>query len=479
MTQKQNQTNEDNIQDSIELSLKKEKIKLKKEKNYFVWKDTSFIWTMIILLLCFLMTISFLNVKGLTTIHSYTINIFFGMFSILFYVWIMLFAFKKLFNLKNTYSAKIFHFSLWRLAIFFFAILIFGSVIYFTANKVFPTAGKSYKIVFDNWFETFSSSHNAVLPYKWNAGIIGSFIYSFFTLLGKTAGIVFSFSLSILILVASILIFFISDIRFNLISFSKAKRDEARKILFNKKNSNLKVKTVYQTPKISQNVAKTESKIEDQLESDIAIKTNATNKNNEDIHLKHSNEIETKSPDLVAAQITKNAMLDSKNEVKEIPQVLNTNKKYKTIIMDNGIAQIVTDEQKLDVIQTQVIKPEINNKNETNPSVETIDFDDNPFYTSTIEIVDPQKTQEMEAIKTKEDENLEKTAETYISKSIEPKELKNYEKEITQEIPLEEQEIEITKENDFTTVSKTKTIEQPTLEKKKRYSIIDDEEDMF
>ena len=297
--------------------------------------------------------------------------------------------------------------------------------------------------------------------------------------MGKTAGIVFSFSLSILILVASILIFFISDIRFNLISFSKAKRDEARKILFNKKNSNLKVKTVYQTPKISQNVAKTESKIEDQLESDIAIKTNATNKNNENIHLKHSNEIETKSPDLVAAQITKNAILDSKNEVKEIPQVLNTNKKYKTIIMDNGIAQIVTDEQKLDVIQTQVIKPEINNKNETNPSVETIDFDDNPFYTSTIEIVDPQKTQEMEAIKTKEDENLEKTAETYISKSIEPKELKNYEKEITQEIPLEEQEIEITKENDFTTVSKTKTIEQPTLEKKKRYSIIDDEEDMF
>ena len=457
MTQKQNQTNENNTQNTIELSLKKEKVKLKKEKNYFVWKDTSFIWTMIILLLCFLMTISFLNVKGLTTIHSYTINIFFGMFSILFYVWIMLFAFKKLFNLKNTYSAKIFHFSLWRLAIFFFAILIFGSVIYFTANKVFPTAGKSYKIVFDNWFETFS----------------------FFTLLGKTAGIVFSFSLSILILVASILIFFISDIRFNLISFSKAKRDEARKILFNKKNSNLKVKTVYQTPKISQNVAKTESKIEDQLESDIAIKTNATNKNNEDIHLKHSNEIETKSPDLVAAQITKNAMLDSKNEVKEIPQVLNTNKKYKTIIMDNGIAQIVTDEQKLDVIQTQVIKPEINNKNETNPSVETIDFDDNPFYTSTIEIVDPQKTQEMEAIKTKEDENLEKTAETYISKSIKPKELKNYEKEITQEIPLEEQEIEITKENDFTTVSKTKTIEQPTLEKKKRYSIIDDEEDMF
>ena len=85
----------------------------------------------------------------------------------------------------------------------------------------------------------------------------------------------------------------------------------------------------------------------------------------------------------------------------------------------------------------------------------------------------------MEAIKTKEDENLEKTAETYISKSIESKELKNYEKEITQEIPLEEQKIEITKENDFTTVSKTKTIEQPTLEKKKRYSIIDDEEDMF
>ena len=68
---------------------------------------------------------------------------------------------------------------------------------------------------------------------------------------------------------------------------------------------------------------------------------------------------------------------------------------------------------------------------------------------------------------------------SHISKSIKPKELKNYEKEITQEIPLEEQEIEITKENDFTTVSKTKTIEQPTLEKKKRYSIIDDEEDMF
>lgn len=32
MTQKQNQTNENNTQNTIELSLKKEKVKLKKEK---------------------------------------------------------------------------------------------------------------------------------------------------------------------------------------------------------------------------------------------------------------------------------------------------------------------------------------------------------------------------------------------------------------------------------------------------------------
>ncbi|MDC8912073.1 hypothetical protein PR245_03365, partial [Metamycoplasma hyosynoviae] len=78
-------------ENSLNLKIKSQKNKYRKEKQYFVWKDTSFLWTVLILILFSLITISYLNVKGLTTIHSYSINIFFGMFSILFYLWLILF----------------------------------------------------------------------------------------------------------------------------------------------------------------------------------------------------------------------------------------------------------------------------------------------------------------------------------------------------------------------------------------------------
>lgn len=474
-----------------------QKVKISKEKQYFVWKDTSFLWTILILFLCFFITISFLNIKWLTTLHSYTINILFGMFSILFYVFLLLFCLKKLFNLKNTYSLNnIFHFSLWRLAIFFLGILIFGSTIYFVAIKIYDYSFKNaFKVLFNSWFNTFKNGKNVYLPYKYNAGIIGTFLYGIISMVGKKTGIVLAFIFSLLILAITFSLFFISDLRFKTLSINKEKRNKAKEELsksiqnnkykYNKSNIFTNIfkldSTKTNTNEKIINVENSSNKEKIIVDQEINLKNkinqineeNEENKNNDSLLIDiNSNKFENTNNENIQNKFEKTALVSINLEAEEITQ--NIPKKFeKTNLINDYRIETINEETKENTI-TNTIKTGENQ----------IAYDDSPFYTTTFEAINIVENNENEESNSSnnefEEKNIEKTAEEYISKTININALKRYENGINKPIDLEKQAENIKvlkdkKESISTSTSEIK-IDNST---KKRYSIIEDKEDLF
>lgn len=472
-----------------------QKVKISKEKQYFVWKDTSFLWTVLILFLCFFITISFLNIKWLTTLHSYSINILFGMFSILFYVFLLLFCLKKLFNLKNAYSINnIFHFSLWRLAIFLFAVLIFGSTIYFVAIKIYDYSFRNvFKVLFNNWFNTFKNGKNVYLPYKYNAGIIGTFLYGIISMVGKKTGIVLAFIFSLLILAITFSLFFISDLRFKTLSVNKEKRNKAKEEL-SKNIQNNKYK--YNKSNIFTNIFKLDSTKTNTNEKIINI-NNSSNQNQEEIIINNKQE-----PSDYINQINENDKhIDSSftreksNEITEINNENIQNKFEKTSLVSINLeAEQITQNipkkfEKTNLINDYRIET-INEETEENTITNTIKteesqitYDDSPFYTATFEtinVVNNNKKEDANSFNEGFDKNIEKTAEEYISKTININTLKRYENSINKPIDLAKQEgnIKISKDKKESISTSTNEIKIDNSSKK-RYSIIEDKEDLF
>ncbi len=474
-----------------------QKVKISKEKQYFVWKDTSFLWTILILFLCFFITVSFLNIKWLTTLHSYSINILFGMFSILFYVFLLLFCLKKLFNLKNTYSLNnIFHFSLWRLAIFFLGILIFGSTIYFVAIKIYDYSFKNaFKVLFNSWFNTFKNGKNVYLPYKYNAGIIGTFLYGIISMVGKKTGIVLAFIFSLLILTITFSLFFISDLRFKTLSINKEKRNKAKEEL-SKSIQNNKYK--YNKSNIFTNIFKLDSTKTNTNEKIINI-NNSSNENQEKIIINNgqeqsdhinqiskndehinssltrekSNEIIEINNENIQNKFEKTSLVSINLEAEQISQ--NIPKKFeKTNLINDYRIETINEETKENTIPNTIIKTEENQ----------ITYDDSPFYTTTFEtinIIENNKNEESNYLNNEfQEKNIEKTAEEYISKTININTLKRYENNINKPVNLEKQaeNIKILKDKKESISTSTSEIKIDNSSKK-RYSIIEDKEDLF
>lgn len=474
-----------------------QKVKISKEKQYFVWKDTSFLWTILILFLCFFITISFLNIKWLTTLHSYSINILFGMFSILFYVFLLLFCLKKLFNLKNTYSINnIFHFSLWRLAIFLFAVLIFGSTIYFVAIKIYDYSFRNvFKVLFNNWFNTFKNGKNVYLPYKYNAGIIGTFLYGIISMVGKKTGIVLAFIFSLLILAITFSLFFISDLRFKTLSINKEKRDKAKEEL-SKSIQNNKYK--YNKSNIFTNIFKLDSTTKTNTNEKIMNINNSSNQNQEEIIInnkqEHSDNIDwiNENDKHINSSLTR----EKSNEITEINNENIQNKFEKTSLVSINLeAEQITqnipkkfektnliNDYRIETINEETKENTITNALKTRES--QIAYDDSPFYTTTFEainIVENNENEESNSSNSEfEEKNIEKTAEEYISKTININTLKRYENNINKPIDLEKQEenIKVLKDKKESISTSTNEIKIDNSSKK-RYSIIEDKEDLF
>ena len=113
-----------------------------------------------------------------------------------------------------------------------------------------------------------------------------------------------------------------------------------------------------------------------------------------------------------------------------------------------------------------------------------IAYDDSPFYTTTFEAINIVENNENEKSNSSnnefEEKNIEKTAEEYISKTININTLKRYENSINKPIDLEKQEKNIKILNDTKDyISTTDDEIKIDNSSKKRYSIIEDKEDLF
>lgn len=201
--------------------------KTKNKKAYFFWKDKPFIWTIISFIVVFFLVISFLNIKGLTTLYSYSFGLFFGMFSIVIFVFILLIGIKQIFKLKSSYSIGVFHFSFWRLALLLVSLSLLGTAIYYAKFKPEEYGYKNaFQAIFGKWYLDYKNESTLWLPNKWTPGIIFSFIYVLNAFPGGKFGIILSFIISIVFIVIILCLFFISDNKF--------------KSIFNKKNKNKK-----------------------------------------------------------------------------------------------------------------------------------------------------------------------------------------------------------------------------------------------
>ncbi|WP_373590131.1 hypothetical protein [Metamycoplasma equirhinis] len=206
--------------------LLKEK-RIKKQKNYFFTRDYVTLWTIILLVTIFFATISFINVRGITTIHAYTTNILFGLFSILFYGFVFTLSLFKLFKLESGFSVGIFHFHLIKLALWYIAWIILGSMIFYTISLHGTSfnSKNSFSVIYKNWFDHFSSNgiqnKNYLLPNLNTPGIIGTFFFGIFSFIGGKAGLAIGFIISIIIFALISSLFFVKNKAFLKLAFWK------------------------------------------------------------------------------------------------------------------------------------------------------------------------------------------------------------------------------------------------------------------
>ncbi|AWX42890.1 Uncharacterised protein [Metamycoplasma cloacale] len=328
------------------------------EKQYYFSRDTKLIWTFILFLTIFFIVISFINVKWITSIHSYSINIVFGCFSILFYALIVLLCLRKIFNLKKTYSFKIIHISLGRISFIFFAVILLTTAIMMTAmlKKDDFTTGKSFTFVFNKWFESFKNggnedpNANLYLPNKYTLGVFATAIFALLSIFGLTAGKVLTFIFAFVAIISSIICLFIRDERFALMSLNKEKRTKAKE-MFNKNKQSNKSKMI----KIHTN---NDSKY---------VPMNSFNINENKQFINNNANNDTNPLDALNDTQENEIIIESENDFVEA--------KTATITVDNK--QLNKD------IETQLIdKTEVNELN-------TFDIDDDPFN-ETVEFSKPE-----------------------------------------------------------------------------------------
>ncbi|QJG66320.1 hypothetical protein HGG64_01165 [Mycoplasma phocoeninasale] len=218
--------------------------KTKKQKTYYATRDKNFLWTVVILITTFFTIISYINIKGLSTIHSYTLNVIFGMFAPLFYALILFVAIYKIFNLEKTFKFSVFNFSLGRLIFWYISLIAIGSMVFYTIELkgIEYNHHTAFNVIFTKWFELFKGKteiKDPALPNLYTPGVFGTFIFAILSFAGNRSGIAIGFTVAILILALSIFIFFVSDKKLQRFSMSKKKREKNRQEQIEAKSKNI------------------------------------------------------------------------------------------------------------------------------------------------------------------------------------------------------------------------------------------------
>ncbi|MBN0919641.1 hypothetical protein [[Mycoplasma] gypis] len=334
----------------------------------------------------------------------------------------------------------VFHFSMWRFIVLCFAIIIMGTSIYvFSHNNavsdVLKKPGNHFKLVFQEFFNQYSNTEVKALPNQYSIGLIGAFYMAVTASIGSS---VLSILIGVFALLFAIVAFFISQNAFDKISWSKAKRQKAKSVHnvtnYAKKPTYKKTKQV--VPIIENNKPVGSVEIQKPVVNGV-IKRNFDDQDElSDINSKENLNIEK----IEKAEITKE--ISSEMETEE-----------NVIISDSPF-----DTKEFDVLDIVSIEPEKEKESELENT-----FNEEFYYEP-----QPQKSQE---------DNIE-------AKSDELADFDEYENEKSQETFTPEPnestttiEQENTKNNFYYSPSQKDSSESHT-ETKKRYVLVDDEEDL-
>ena len=152
-----------------------------KDIKYKWWQDKKMIGTIILLISAAFQIFAFLKVPILSTIHGYTIGMLFGFYNPVFYLFIIYKSSMMIFESKINLPkwVKLSNFSYWFLSI---SIIFIGtSLFYYQTIIGFTSIGTAPWGSFKSWFNDFTST-TAWAPTNTNGGIVGAFMYSFFSM---------------------------------------------------------------------------------------------------------------------------------------------------------------------------------------------------------------------------------------------------------------------------------------------------------
>ena len=188
---------------------KKIKTSINNQKQYKIFESKQFLGIILIVIFAFLFVVSIVQVRGFSTINSYTIGMLFGYYSYFIYVGFITLGLCYLFQIDLKIEKFIavkfnrkFHFS-W-LPYLFFAMgiaLIVESIIKIIETKTAFPGTNVFKHFFNDWWNDFTNKKGTIpnstslLPDVMNAGIIVSL---FMSLLVSWSGYVVSIIIGLL-----------------------------------------------------------------------------------------------------------------------------------------------------------------------------------------------------------------------------------------------------------------------------------------
>ena len=211
--------------------MKKRNNKLPRD-NYKLWTNGR-LFSLILLGFSILMVIlSIVKVPFFSIFPGYTFGLLFGYYSYIIYLFIIYYTLTTLFNIKIYIIKFISKFKNLYYSWLNFSILILGIIIlietsFYIHNKctVFPGINV-WKTNFNNWWESFTTNKNPLLPNMNNSGIIINIITS---LLYSIGGVIITIIISFLLIFYFIFYLFFSSPLKKINNIKTQKIEEKRK----------------------------------------------------------------------------------------------------------------------------------------------------------------------------------------------------------------------------------------------------------
>ena len=159
-------------------SEKKKNIDLDAPEKYKLSGDKKMLGTILLLIITLLQVVAWLKIPFLTSIHSYTIGMIFGIYNPIFYIYIAYKALKLILeDIKLPSFIKLNSVTYWFVGISLIFLSVSSSFWQERISNGWTSFGSTQWKTLELWFKDFTSDPSWA-PLNTNGGVIGSLLYS-------------------------------------------------------------------------------------------------------------------------------------------------------------------------------------------------------------------------------------------------------------------------------------------------------------